>query len=114
LKETADVIIVDTPPILSCADAVSLGKWVDGFLVVAGWGRTDRSAFAEAVNLARQSGLRVLGAVLNKVKPQSKGYYYHYYYYYDSSEKKPWWKRLFRRRKKRRVKKEVPSENPEE
>jgi non-specific protein-tyrosine kinase len=114
LKETADVIIVDTPPILSCADAVSLGKWVDGFLVVAEWGRTDRSAFAEAVNLARQSGLRVLGAVLNKVKPQSKGYYYHYYYYYDSSDKKPWWKRLFRRRKKRRVKKEAPSENPEE
>jgi non-specific protein-tyrosine kinase len=78
LKEMADVIIVDTPPILSCADAVSLGRLVDGFLVVAEWGRTDRSAFAEAVNLARQSGLRALGAVLNKVKPQSKGYYYHY------------------------------------
>ena len=110
LKEMADLVILDTPPILSCADAVSLGKWVDGFLIVAKWGKTDRSAFAQAVNLARQSGLKVLGAVLNKVKPQSRGYYYHYYYYYDSSEKKPWWRRLFRRRKKRRVKKETPGE----
>ena len=95
LKEMADVVIVDTPPFLGGAAVLSLGKWVDGFLMVATWGKTDRSAFLEAVNLARQNGFKVLGAVLNKVKFQARGYYYYYYY---SEHKKPRWKKLFGRR----------------
>ena len=105
LREMADAVIIDSPPILPCADTIFLGQWVDGLLMVAEWGRTDRAAFAEAVERARQGGLKVLGAILNKVRPPSRGYYY-YYYYYDSSEKKPWWKRLFRKRRKRRVREE--------
>ncbi len=110
LRDLADIVIVDSPPILACADTVFLGKWVDGILMVAEWGKTDRSAFVEAVERARQGGLRVLGTVLNKVKPPSKGYYYYYYYYSDSSEEKPWWKKLFRKRRRRRGSKEVTTE----
>jgi non-specific protein-tyrosine kinase len=95
LKEMADVVIVDTPPFLGGAAVLSLGKWVDGFLMVATWGKTDRSAFLEAVKLARQNGFKVLGAVLNKVTFQARGYYYYYYY---SEHKKPRWKKLFGRR----------------
>ena len=94
LKEMADVVIVDTPPFLGGAAVLSLGKWVDGFLMVAAWGKTDRSAFLEAVNLARQNGFKVLGAVLNKVKFQARDYYYYYYF----ENKKPRWKKLFGRR----------------
>lgn len=110
LRDWADIVIVDSPPILACADTVFLGKWVDGILMVAEWGKTDRSAFVEAVERARQGGLRVPGTVLNKVKPPSKGYYYYYYYYSDSSEEKPWWKKLFRKRRRRRGSKEVTTE----
>ncbi|MCS7287076.1 MAG: polysaccharide biosynthesis tyrosine autokinase [Anaerolineae bacterium] len=106
LRDMADIVILDSPPILACADTVFLGKHADGLLMVAEWGRTDRSAFVEAVERARQGGLRVLGAVLNRVKLPSKGYYY-YYYYSDSSEKKPWWKKLFRKRRKRKVREEL-------
>lgn len=106
LRDVADIVILDSPPILAAADTVFLGKQTDGLLMVAEWGRTDRSAFVEAVERAHQGGLRVLGAVLNRVKPPSRGYYYYYYYYSDSSEKKPWWKKLFRKRRRRRVKKE--------
>ena len=104
-KSLCDMVIVDSPPLLAVADTIFLGKWLDGILVIAEWGRTDRSAFVESVERARQSGLRVLGAVLNKVKPPSRGYYY--YYYYESSDgKKPWWKRLFKKHKKRSVRKQ--------
>jgi Mrp family chromosome partitioning ATPase len=96
LKEMADVVIMDAPPVLSGAAVLSLGKWVDGFLMVAAWGKTDRSAFTEAVNLPRQNGFKILGAVLNRIKPQARGYYYYYYYYPE--HKKSWWKKLFGRR----------------
>ncbi len=104
-KNLCDVVIVDCPPLLAVADTVLLGRWMDGVLMVAEWGETDRSAFVEAVERARQGGLRVLGAVLNKVKPPARKYYY-YYYYEDkgTGENKPWWKKPFKRRKRRRVK----------
>jgi capsular exopolysaccharide synthesis family protein len=65
LRTQFDVILLDTPPVLVSADAVTLAASADGVVMVVRAGQTDLGA----ADLARQrvvsAGGRVLGAVLN-------------------------------------------------
>jgi capsular exopolysaccharide synthesis family protein len=93
LEEEADVIVLDTPPILVVADASVLSARTDGVLVVVNTGRTRRAAVQQAVDGLRQVGAQLLGCVLNMVSTRggrSSHYYYSYYYshYYADQEKK--------------------------
>ena len=88
LKEESDVIIFDTPPVLTVADAAILGAQVDGCLLVTEVGKTQRTAIVRSVNTLRQTrDAHIFGVVLNKLPLQSLryyDYYYHYQYYaYD-------------------------------
>ena len=83
LREQADVLILDTPPMMAVTDAVVLAPRVDGVLLVARPGGTKISALRTAVEQLRRTGANILGVVLNEV--QMKGYRYRYYsnmYYY--------------------------------
>ncbi len=83
LREQADVLILDTPPMMAVTDAVVLAPRVDGVLLVARPGGTKNSALRTAVEQLRRTGANILGVVLNEV--QMKGYRYRYYsnmYYY--------------------------------
>ncbi|MEJ2737932.1 MAG: polysaccharide biosynthesis tyrosine autokinase, partial [Anaerolineae bacterium] len=93
LEEEADVIVLDTPPILVVADASVLSARTDGVLLVVNTGRTRRAAVQQAVDGLRQVGAQLLGCVLNMVSTRggrSSQYYYSYYYshYYADQEKK--------------------------
>jgi capsular exopolysaccharide synthesis family protein len=93
LEEEADVIVLDTPPILVVADASVLSARTDGVLVVVNTGRTRRAAVQQAVDGLGQVGAQLLGCVLNMVSTRggrSSQYYYSYYYshYYADQEKK--------------------------
>lgn len=74
----ADLIILDTPPCLPIADAEVMGTRVDAAVLVVGIGRTDKEAVRQARDLLDQAQVRVLGAVLNRMKPGDQGYYYRY------------------------------------
>jgi polysaccharide biosynthesis transport protein len=79
LKEEADVIIFDAPPVLPVTDAAVLALDTDGVIVVSEAGRTRRGAVRKAVDSLRQVGGNVLGGVLNRVPwKRSEGYYYYY------------------------------------
>jgi polysaccharide biosynthesis transport protein len=80
LKEEAEVIIFDAPPILPVTDAAVLALEADGVIVVGQAGRTRRGAARKAVENLRQVEGKVLGGVLNCVHwKRSDGYYYTYY-----------------------------------
>lgn len=94
LGELADVIIVDTPPLLAVTDAAALASQVDAVLLVTALGETHRGAAKRAHELVANADVRFFGLVLNKVDTSSDGYY-RYYDYYGASEssRTPWWRR---------------------
>jgi capsular exopolysaccharide synthesis family protein len=95
LNEQYDLILIDTPPVLTVTDAAALAPCVDGVILVAKPGVTKLRDFQQALEQLRTVGARVLGVVLNEVEPRSRkyGYYYNRYYskysyYYSEDGKK--------------------------
>lgn len=82
LREVADVIVYDTPPALTVADASILAPQVDGTMLVIDTGNTRRDTFIQAVQRLQKTGSNMFGVVMNRLRPGRSGYYYDYYYYY--------------------------------
>lgn len=64
LKEWADWVIVDTPPLLAVADGAAVARWCDGVLVVLKGGQSTRDELKKARGMLQNVGARVLGAVV--------------------------------------------------
>jgi succinoglycan biosynthesis transport protein ExoP len=76
-----DLVILDTPPILGFSEPLQIATAVDGVLIVALAGHTNRKALRTAVNTLFRLRANLLGVVLNGVNAStSDGYYYHYYH----------------------------------
>lgn len=72
-----DVVIFDMPPIVSVTDAQILSSQVDGVLLSVKEGHTDKRAVVKSVDLLRNVGANVLGAVyIGKQSDAAYGYYY--------------------------------------
>lgn len=79
LKEIADVIIFDSPPVLAVTDATVLSRQVDGVILVTQARRTRRGATRQAIERLEHVGGRILGCVLNQVAKKGGSSYYAYY-----------------------------------
>lgn len=88
LAAEADVVLVDSPPILSMADAAVLAQAVDGVLLAVEAGKTRRGAAQDAVASLQQVGANLLGVVLTQVPSRSSRYYYYYRDYYEGKDDK--------------------------
>lgn len=82
LKETYDVIVLDTAPLQAVTDAQILSTKVDGTILVVRAGRTKKDVVIEAKNLLDKVGANIIGTVLHAVE-NTRG---KYYYYYGSDE----------------------------
>jgi len=81
LKEQADYVIFDSPPVLAVTDAVVLSRLVDTTILVASAGQTRYPAFSTAVSQIEALGSPIAGVILNKVNANGRfGYAYNYYY----------------------------------
>jgi Mrp family chromosome partitioning ATPase/capsular polysaccharide biosynthesis protein len=84
----ADIVIIDTPPLLAVSDALPLLAHVDGVIIVARLGTTNRSAGRRLREVTKRiPGATVLGVVANAV-PASEfggGNYYGYGYGYGAA-----------------------------
>jgi succinoglycan biosynthesis transport protein ExoP len=80
LAQQADVVLIDSPPVLPVTDAAVLAHEVDGVLLVLEAGKTQRGAARHAVESLRQVGANLVGVVLNAV-PTHRGSYYYYYHH---------------------------------
>ncbi len=67
LKDRADIVLFDAPPVVAVTDAAVLGTKVDGVLLVVSAGRTRRDHAERAKELLERVDVRILGAVLNEV-----------------------------------------------
>jgi capsular exopolysaccharide synthesis family protein len=87
-----DLVIVDAPPILGFPEPLQMAAAVDGVVMVAVAGETNRKAIDLALSTLRRLRANVLGLVLNEITSDtSDSYYYHgyygkYYKYYRSGQ----------------------------
>jgi Mrp family chromosome partitioning ATPase len=85
LAREYDMLVIDTPPLLSASDAAGLAARADGVLFVLRAGHTSRVLAQEAMHQLAAVGAHVIGAVLNDPdaqvqKYESYGYAYSYPY----------------------------------
>ena len=84
----AEVVILDTPPLLGLSDASILVPKVDGALVVVDITTANKKSLKQVKELLTKAGTRVLGCVVNKQRRSRKDMAYSYYYYYRTEEEK--------------------------
>ncbi|MEL6158200.1 MAG: polysaccharide biosynthesis tyrosine autokinase [Cyanobacteria bacterium J06627_32] len=66
LTQEYDLILIDTAPVDSSADAATVSQMTDGLLLVTRPGYTPRSVLAETVQQLRKSGVPLLGIAMNE------------------------------------------------
>ncbi len=71
LREQADIVLFDAPPVVVVTDAAVLASKVDGVLLVINAGRTRREYAQRAKALLAQVHARVVGAVLTNAPHES-------------------------------------------
>jgi capsular exopolysaccharide synthesis family protein len=81
LTSQADMIVLDSPPVLAVADATLLARTCDATLLVVLAEATQSEVLKRAKNQIEQAGSHLLGVVLNRVSSSSGGYYYYQKYY---------------------------------
>lgn len=88
LGELADVVILDSPPLLLVPDAQLMSRQADGVVLIVRLGRTSRDAVARAMEMVDRAGGRLLGAAANWVTRKAQYYYYYYYSEYDHAHQR--------------------------
>lgn len=79
LRDSVDIVIVDSPAVLPVADALVLSRMADATLLVANAKRTRRNELADAFDALDQSGARVVGTILNQASASLSDVYEHGY-----------------------------------
>jgi DNA-binding CsgD family transcriptional regulator len=78
LAQDADLVLVDSPPVLPVADATILASIVDGVVLVVKADRTRRQEMCDSMDNLRKVGANLLGVVLNGVSTRGDRYYQYY------------------------------------
>jgi succinoglycan biosynthesis transport protein ExoP len=76
LRETFDIVIVDSTPLLPVSDARIIAPWVDGIVLVVAAGRERPDNVNRAIHELTLTGARVQGLVLNQAQTAAAGGYY--------------------------------------
>lgn len=86
-RQRFGVVLIDTPPLGSVADAMNIATHCDGTVLVVRGGETPRKVVGDSVQQLKRTGVPLLGVVLDRAEMNSKSslYYKRYYksgYYY--------------------------------
>lgn len=82
LRGMYEYVIVDAPPVNPVIDGALISRECDGTILVVSSGITERAQVIRAKRQLEFAGIKVLGAVLNKVGMKRGGYGYGYGYDY--------------------------------
>jgi Mrp family chromosome partitioning ATPase len=82
-----DLLIIDAPPILGFPEPLQMAAAVDGVVLVALAGQTNRNAVGSALTILQRVRANVVGLVLNEVTRDMSDSYHYYYGYYGKSQR---------------------------
>ena len=90
VRDDYDYVIIDAPPLGVVIDAVIIGKYCDGAVLVIEQGVIKRKVVQDVIKQLKRGEVRILGAVLNKVDERIGAYgayeYKYSYSYYGHSD----------------------------
>jgi polysaccharide biosynthesis transport protein len=78
LRDTAEIVIIDTPPIAAVTDGAILAREVGTAILIVDATRTGRGAARQSVETLRRLGVRIVGVALNRVGDASLTAYGYY------------------------------------
>lgn len=85
MRQSYDMVVIDTPPFAPLADAQVVAKLVDKIVLAVRWGKTPIPVLRNVINLMVRLDVPVAGTVLTQVDMQRYANYgygdYGYYYY---------------------------------
>jgi non-specific protein-tyrosine kinase len=88
-----DLVVCDTPPVVSVSDGVALAAQCDGVLLVVRAATVPHDVVSRAIEQIEAVRGRIVGVLLNDINLRRNGYDYPYYRYarsyYSSSNGKP-------------------------
>ena len=86
VKSKFDIVLFDSPPVLSGNDAILISKHTDGVIFVLNSGFVKEGSAKIARERLEKVKANVLGIVMNRFEPKKHGYSYNPYetYYYHS------------------------------
>lgn len=84
LKRNFEIVLIDSPPVLSTADALTLAAQADGVVVVVDGKQTEVDNIQEVRSQLERSGATILGAVLNRERSEGGFWWSKDKYNYDS------------------------------
>lgn len=87
LKEIADYIVMDCPPVIAVTDASVLSRRADGVILVLDADQVRPEMARKAKELLENAQANLLGTILNRAEVEEEHSYY-YYYYGHGDEKK--------------------------
>jgi len=79
MRDSFDMIVIDSPPVLSCSDAAILAPRTDGVIVVLSSGKVEEADVRLLRRRLEEVGATIIGSVLNRVT----GPYNQPYHAYD-------------------------------
>jgi capsular exopolysaccharide synthesis family protein len=77
LTEEADIVLWDSPPVLTAADAAGLAPTVDGVVLVVEYAQTRREDVQTACQQLAAVRANLIGIVVNRAEQGGSHYYYH-------------------------------------
>lgn len=80
LQDQFDLIVFDTPPILSVTDSQILSNKCDATILVVNSRQTAKETAAKARDILAQSKANLIGVILNNFVLEKNHYYYYQYY----------------------------------
>ena len=88
LQKQADLVLIDTAPVLPVADTLAVGRIVSGALLVVETRKTPVGAVTRAKDALTRNQTRLLGVVMNKQQARDvdAGYYGYGYGYGEQTE----------------------------
>jgi capsular exopolysaccharide synthesis family protein len=94
LAEFADLVLLDTPPLLTSSDVAALAPLTDGALFVVDARLVQRPAVEQARHELELAGTPLIGVVVNRYNPRrfrahGTGYGYSAYGYWPASDRRP-------------------------
>lgn len=88
LEQQYDMVLIDSPPVLSATDSLLISKLADGVMVVCFTGKTTYERLQRGLKSLQEINHNVLGFVLNAMDMKKSNYYsyYGYYQYYTAGK----------------------------
>ncbi|MGD8751012.1 MAG: polysaccharide biosynthesis tyrosine autokinase [Anaerolineales bacterium] len=85
LREEANIVVIDSPPLTAASDAAVVAPQIDGVILVIKPGETKQMDAKRAVEQLRHVGAKIIGVVLNEIDIKRNRYYSSYFksYYYQ-------------------------------